>query len=942
MHAGRVVAVGSLIDAVWGEDPPETATNTLQVHVSALRKALTSTDTQIERIDGGYRLGLSPSSVDAHRFEAAIAEGRAALRGGRHDRACELLSGAIATWRGRPFDGLDSVPFVESARPAFENGLDAASVELAECLVELGRYDDAIDEAERLISRSPYDERGWAAAMVGYYWAGRQSDSLQCFQRARRVLGEELGLEPGPALVILEQAVLAQDLAPPTRATGASDTRPSTPVTVASSLPAERPLVGRAAIVDRVAGWLGSGDRLISLVGLGGIGKTSVASAVAHRIETNGGEVWFVDLSAATEIGTAADTIARMVGAGVDADPIDGLIEWAADAKGVIVLDNLEQIVEAPSLVRSLLDGGRSIQLLTTSRKALRLRDERLVALPPLPVRNADGVGDDATQLFRLRAEYVRSDLEAIDDEIVIEICELTAGIPLGVELAALQLRELSPSQLLRRLRGFRSAALDASGTADYPERHQSLRVILDSTTGLLVDDALTTLAHASLAGGPITVDLVIASCLDAGIEALAHLADLVESGLIRRVDDRLAVPPPIRQYVDEIIPPGDFAAARDHVFAQVDKLIAEADQHWFSSEADRLRERLVADAAAIDAMIAGRLEHGRFVQLAEQALKLGQYWLHESRLADALSTLDTLRSADLAVELAARIQLLTGTFASYVNRSDTIELLDPALRSSTGVPDRLVVNAWCCLGAFHAHRHEDDDLRECADRAAEAAAATRDPALVSLARDFAGYAAHYLGDAETAVRLNLEAIEDARRQGDRHALALLLATTAEAMIGVGRFEEAGALVTEAFDLARDVDLGIALTLVLIMLGATQIELGRPATAWGSLVEHLRFTRSRYPDPLAVGDSLAQLAAAKAAMGDDEAAARIWGASAAIHADHAVDPDRRRPHANQRRLDASRERLGSERFEACRLAGSADPDRTIDSILGDAEPSASG
>jgi tetratricopeptide (TPR) repeat protein len=243
------------------------------------------------------------------------------------------------------------------------------------------------------------------------------------------------------------------------------------------------------------------------------------------------------------------------------------------------------------------------------------------------------------------------------------------------------------------------------------------------------------------------------------------------------------------------------------------------------------------------------------------------------------------------------------------------------------------VVNAWCCLGAFHAHHHDHDETRRCVEGARVAAEASADPTLAALARDFAGYAAFYMGDIDTAIRLNLEAIDDARRQGDRHALTMLLASTAEPLVDSGRLEEASALADEAFELARDVDLGIALGAVLIIFGLVQLELGRAAAAWGSLVEHLRFTRDRYPDPVMVGDSLSQLAAVRAALGDDESAARTWGAAEAIHTDHGIDPHRRRPRANQRRFDATRERLGHDRFDALLLAGSVNPDRTIDAIL---------
>jgi hypothetical protein len=475
--------------------------------------------------------------------------------------------------------------------------------------------------------------------------------------------------------------------------------------------------------------------------------------------------VWFVDLSSMTDEVSAARAIARGVGATVDNDPVESAVSWASRADGVVVLDNLEQVLGASSLVRSLLDAGGSVRWMATSRRALRLREEQLVALQPLAVRDAHGAAGEATKLFRLRAALVRADLDEVDETIVTEICELTAGIPLGVELAALQLLALSPAQLLRRLHGFSSAAIDAPATDDYPERQSSLRAVLDSTVTLLSNEASVVLTHAALTDGPITIELIEASCATRGIDALGHLGDLVESGLVRRVGDRLQVPPPVRRYVATTASENELGVAQDALFAQIDALTSDAEGRWFGPDAEHWHGRLVADAAAIDAAIAGRLERGQFSELAELALRLGQYWLHESRLVDASVTLDALRAVDLEPELAHRIRLLAGTFASYVNRADTAQLLEPALRAVSARPDRLVVNAWCCLGAFHAHHHDDDETRRCVEGARATAAASGDPALVALARDFAGYAAFYLGDTDTTIRLNLEAIEDARRQ---------------------------------------------------------------------------------------------------------------------------------------------------------------------------------
>jgi predicted ATPase len=698
-----------------------------------------------------------------------------------------------------------------------------------------------------------------------------------------------------------------------------------------------RPLVGRDELLEQVVGLMESDARLVSLVGLGGIGKTSLALSVGHRLLAGGSGVWFIDYTAGADADAAFATISRTVGIDPDDDLADALRRSSAHREVVLILDNLETVDDAGAFVRSLLDQVASVRLLVTSRRALRIRDEHLVSVPPLPVHALAGGGDAAVELFGLRARQVRSDLGHLDRAIAAEICEMAAGIPLGIELAALQLRAMTPTQLVDRLRRSRAAAVEAAGTRDYPDRQHSLRAVLDATVSALSPACQGLLARLSLVEGPVTLELVELGLGSAGGDVLDAVSDLVEAGLaIRAHDGRLRVPAPIAQYVVDGLVDDDRLAAERDLLTTVLTLLRTTDGHWYGPDAGVQRGRLQADEAAIHAAVAAGFRTGRVAEVARAALLLSPYWLQASRLADALTTLDRLRDVALPPELAWRVRLLTGTFASYVNRADTAELLAPALddpRSTSPPPDRLVVNAWCCLGAFHAGRQDGEQLRRCASGAEAAAAASGELQLVALARDFAGFAASYLGDTQTAIRLNLEALDDARRRGDTHALALLLATVTQLLLQDGRVEQADVLAAELFDLARREDLGIALTWVLLVVGATQIELGRPAAAWGSLAEHLRFTRERYPDPLATGDALSHLAAAEALLGDDDTAARMWGASAAIQSDHGIDPDRRRLRTNQRHWDEVRQRLGPDRFDALLVVGSADPAAVIDAVL---------
>jgi predicted ATPase len=480
---------------------------------------------------------------------------------------------------------------------------------------------------------------------------------------------------------------------------------------------------------------------------------------------------------------------------------------------------------------------------------------------------------------------------------------------------------------------------LDLAGTRDYPERQRSLRAVLDSTVDLLGADGRAVLLHLALVDGPFTLDVLAAVAERLGCEGYEVLTDLVEAGVLDRLgDDRFQIPPPVRQHTIGGADSERLSTASTLVLAVVTDLAERADGHWYGPDANVHRARLARDEPTIDAALATALKRGDWRSAARLAISLAPFWLQQSRLTTALDVLDALDAAELDPEDDARIALLRGSFASYINRPDTADVLTDAIarfERAGLLPDRLLVNAWCCLGAFHANRHAEDDIRRSAAAAADAAAASGDPTLVALARDFAGYAATYLGDTETAIDLTMEAIDDARRQGDLHALVLLLATATEGLLQVGRLDEADALSSEAFEIARTVDLGIALTWVLLVVGATQIELGRPAAARGSLLEHLRYTRERYPDPLSVGDSLSHLAAVHALSGDDEAAARTWGASVAMHADNGADPDRRRPDTLRRHWAAARDRLGADRFDGLLRAGATNADGVIDGLLAD-------
>ena len=210
LHANRSVDAERIAQALWGEDAPAGAANTVQVHVSRLRKAL-GDGGAIVTTAAGYELRVQPGELDADRLAAGLEQGRAELGAGRFEAAAETLERALAEWRGPPLTDLGDAPFAERERARLEELRVAAAEELVEARLALGRHAEVVGQLDALIAEHPFRERPRAQRMLALYRCDRQADALQAYQDARKVLVEELGIEPGERLRELERAILAQD-----------------------------------------------------------------------------------------------------------------------------------------------------------------------------------------------------------------------------------------------------------------------------------------------------------------------------------------------------------------------------------------------------------------------------------------------------------------------------------------------------------------------------------------------------------------------------------------------------------------------------------------------------------------------------------------------------------------------------------------------------------
>src|SRR5919108_1652143 len=209
LHRGEVVSVDRIVDELWGERPPDTATKTVQVYISRLRKAL-GNGALLTR-GGGYLLDVDPDGLDANRFERLVGDGQAALARGDARTAGDLLRQALALWRGPPLADFTYDGFAQTEIARLEELRLAALEARIEADLADGRHAALIPGLEALVRDHPTRERLRGQLMLALYRSGRQGEALDSYQDARRALAEELGLEPGRDLQALQRAILTQD-----------------------------------------------------------------------------------------------------------------------------------------------------------------------------------------------------------------------------------------------------------------------------------------------------------------------------------------------------------------------------------------------------------------------------------------------------------------------------------------------------------------------------------------------------------------------------------------------------------------------------------------------------------------------------------------------------------------------------------------------------------
>jgi DNA-binding SARP family transcriptional activator len=459
-QAGRMVSRDELIDALWGDDPPESAANGVHRYVAGLRRALEPD--RGPRGEGrlliaappGYLLRLPPGQVDAAVFARELGQARQARSEGRLDAAVAAFDRALSLWSGPPLSGVPG-PFAEVERARLKEAYWAAVEDHAEALLIRGRAADVAADLGARVRDQPLRERLHGLLMLALYRGGRQAEALEVFRDVRRLLVEELGVEPGPELQRVHQQILTGDgtLLPAESSPAAGGARGSPAARVA---PAQLPhdvggFTGREAEIARLMALVsapaatgqppGPDPVLISAIdGTAGVGKTALAVHVGHRVSSSfpDGQL-FLDLrgyaphAAPMTVGEALGHLLRGLGAHPQSIPSDtgdqaGMYRtMLAGRRVLIVLDNADSAEQ----VRPLLPGAGPCLVLVTSRNRLDGLIARDGALwVPLDVLTPH-------EAMALLARFSDAAEVAAEPGAAAELTRLCGYLPLAVRIVA-------------------------------------------------------------------------------------------------------------------------------------------------------------------------------------------------------------------------------------------------------------------------------------------------------------------------------------------------------------------------------------------------------------------------------------------------------------------------------------------------------------------------
>ena len=618
-----------LIDELWGDRPPSSAVSALHVHLSKLRALLGG---MLLLDTAGYALAPTEFELDVWRFDELVEQARA-----DPDRASLLLREGLALFRGEPLSDVAAERSIAQWRRSLEEKRLQAILLRIDADLDHGGAGELVPELEQIAADHRFEERVWGQLMLALYRAGRQADALGAYQRARRVLAEELGLEPGEQLAQLQRQILERD--PTLLPTEPRALPRQTPDAAVASSNLPRPvtrLVGREDELRALGDLMADPEvRLVTLTGPGGVGKTRLLLELAARHEQSYSDgAAFVRLEHVTDPALVAAEIASAIAQRDRSEgPVaDALPNYLRDRELLLVIDNFEHLMSAAILPAELLGSAPRLRVLVSSRTPLRIRGEQVFEVDPLPLpagETEEEVSDSpAVQMF-LQCALATNRTLVVGPSVsrtVARICRALDGLPLAIELAASRASVLAPAQIGEQLA--QPLSIGRRALRDLPDRQQSLATTIRWSYDLLTPPAREVFLSAGAFLGGFDAAALEATV---GRSPGAELDELLETSLIRRSadDSRFEMLELVRAFaLDELARVGELEQTRvrhrEYFAAQVASASEALDAGVSPGEA---AAPLLADHANVRAALENAIDAGDEQSAVALALGLRPVW---------------------------------------------------------------------------------------------------------------------------------------------------------------------------------------------------------------------------------------------------------------------------------------------------------------------------
>ncbi|MFJ4951332.1 AfsR/SARP family transcriptional regulator [Streptomyces sp. NPDC088760] len=828
LREGRTATAAELIDALWGSEPPSQALAAVRTYASRLRKILDPGVLVSE--SGGYAVrGLGEGALDLAVAQDLAAEAEKARGTGDLGRARSLLNQALALWDGEPLAGVPG-PYAEAQRARLEEwrlGLLETRLDLD---LEQGGHAEAVSELTALTAAHPLRERLRELLMLALYRSGRQAEALAVYADTRRLLAEELGVDPRPGLSELQQRILQADpsLAEPSSPMAEPTAAPVRPAQLPASVP---DFTGRSAFVSELTEVLSSASEaegrvmaVSALAGIGGVGKTTLAVHVAHRARGAfpDGQL-YVDLQGAGPRPAEPETVL-------------GSFLRALGTPDTAIPDSLE---ERSALYRSVLDGRRVLVLLDNAKDAAQVRPllpgtEGCAALVTSRVRMLDLAGahlvdldvmspDEALALF---TRIVGEERVAAEREAALDVVAACGFLPLAIRIAASRLaarRTWTVSVLAAKLADGRRR-LDELQAGDL-----AVKATFELGYGQLEPPQARAFRLLGLADGPDISLAAAAAVLDLPAEETEDLLEsLVDTSLLESAaPGRYRFHDLVRLYAracaerDER-PPSEREAAMSRL---LDFYLATAARVY---AIERPGDRTVAHLTPTS-------YNGLVFTARSEALD----WLFAEAqcLLACASQQNTGSGLSRAVDLLWAAKDLAESGANAKQYETAARTLRDAAQKDADV--RAESRARTALSNVHLAAGRYSDADEEARRAVSLASAAGDAAPISWASTDRGIIALSQGRYEEAEKFLTTAKNGYRADGNRPGEANSLCNLSRLYERMNRTSEAVSLAQQGVDIFQQLGMTLRLANGRYALGVALVRAGRHAEALSQLSEAL-------------------------------------------------------------------------------------------------------